>query len=120
MRLLRTAMDHLGLPLQALLLAIPSRVQPHAIHGAEFLLLRGDWAKRLDALQHRWWQRALGLDKLVARRLLMVELAVGWRLSTVVLLRALCLLARIEICPSQHTCYRVYLVAKEHQFTWWA
>ena len=39
-----------GLPLSAVLCAFQLRVQPAVLYGAEFLLVRPDWARRLNAL----------------------------------------------------------------------
>ena len=55
------AFDHLGFPLAAMIAAMQGRVLPKAAFGAEFLLVRGDWRKRLDAAQHRWYTQVFHL-----------------------------------------------------------
>ena len=53
------AMGQLGFPLSSLLKTIQSRVQPKACYGAVFLLIRRDWAARLERLQDHWLRKAL-------------------------------------------------------------
>jgi hypothetical protein len=51
---LLAAAQSLDLPASIVLKALWSRVEPKACFAAEFLLLRSDWAPRLDAMQDRW------------------------------------------------------------------
>ena len=112
------AFSQLGLSLSALLRSVRLRVRPKACHGAMFLLLRADWATRLDRLQDHWLRRTLGLGPPIARSVLLWELGFQTRLSTSILAQAISLLARADFLQEHHPLTEVLRVAREHASTW--
>ena len=118
MRATLTTLEELGFPLSAALAALSQRVRPKATYGAEFLLLRADWACRLDALQEHWLRRILDIPRGGTRQQLMWEVGEGWRLSAWVLGGAARLLARIAALPPAHLAVRVRKIAAEEPTTW--
>ena len=57
------ALEMLGFPLYVNMVVLRQRVMPRCTFGAEFVMIRADWQKRVDDLQDRWATRLLDLDK---------------------------------------------------------
>ena len=114
------AMELLGMPLAAALRAWDKRVVPRCLYAAEFLLVRRDWKTRVDALQDFWLLRTLGLCPRVPRLHLHQDLGVQFRLSSVLLLAAMRLIARIDVLEPDHMAAAVRRAADNHGTTWTA
>jgi len=108
----------LGFPMRAVARALDTTLWPCALHGCEFLMLRADMQKRLDALQDRVHRMVLDLQSPVSRILLMEEVGALWRLSTTVAAKAIRLLAAVEMLPEDHVCHRVMMIAARTPSTW--
>ncbi|CAK0877784.1 unnamed protein product [Prorocentrum cordatum] len=110
----------LGLPLAAALAALRARVQPGACHGAALLVIRGDWATRLDAIYDRWVSELLDLTQPAPRVCLLREIGMPWRLSTTTLRQAFGFWARVQAMPQSALPPRVLRLAGQSQATWTA
>ena len=106
------------MPSHCLLTALEKRIIPKACFGAQFLILRADWAKRLDACLDRWVAHILAVPKRQHRIRLLFELGFPMRLSTRTLLAAFGLFARIQVLPDSHVCRPLAELASSRDSTW--
>ena len=116
---LLTAVFTIGLPGSVCLAAYQHRVLPRALFASEIVILRGDWAARMDALQDKMIRMLFSVDASCARVRLILEAGVTWRLSSLVRRRVLALEARIALLPVHHVAKQV-LTAGGSMITTWA
>ena len=93
--------------MQVLLESVAKRAIPKSTCGAVFLLTRGDWMKRINALQDKICRQILGVETRLSRLVLLHETGSQYRLSTVIIAQAVNLMAQIHCLPAEHIAARV-------------
>ena len=107
-----------GLPLSAVLKSIQVRLIPAVFHGLELVMHHTAAPKILNSIQATWLKALLGLDSSVPRIILMRELGIQERLSSIGWCRALALRSRILADPKFASERSIVHLAEAEPDTW--
>ena len=116
-----SATTHAHLPEPIVAAAVIQRVEPVVLFAAELWPLRPQFYKQLDALQDFWAKTILRGRSRDLRGPLAVAMC-GWklRLSTKALLKAVMMLAKIEMLPGNHPTRLMLNIAQQTPGpNWW-
>ena len=117
MKCLLAELINLGMPMQALLTSMRTRMTPAATFGIELVVQVPYADKLLNALQAKWLRSALGCHS-VPRVVMMAELGIQDRLSATAWARALMLRRRSHLDPRYAQEDEIFKLAESCPSSW--
>jgi hypothetical protein len=88
-----------GLPMQAMLKAMPQRITPASLFGGQLIIHNPSTVKLVNKLQAQWMHTILGVHKNLPRIVMMWEVGLLDRASAILWMRAVSLWIRIHHDP---------------------
>lgn len=113
-------MEALGLPFQAMWQRLHRRTQPSALFGIALVHHDAKYTKRLDRLQEWVCRRMLDLTAQLPRARIFAALGVDLKWSTLGVVDAIVMMARIQVQGKYTQARHIFTHAKEASETWTA